>query len=306
MSIAVSLMIEGQDGVTWPRWQRLAQAAEDLGFSGLYRSDHYTNAGDGPLREALELWTSLTWLASHTSRISFGPIVSPVSFRDPRVTAWTASAIDDLSGGRLRLGLGAGWQEREHAMFGYDLLDVDDRFVRFTEGIEVVTRLLREPNPVTFAGRFYQLTDAVLLPRPERPNGPPIVIGGNGPKRTLPLAARFADEWNGVYIPPATFVERCADLDALLAFEDRAPGAVRRTLMNRVILARNGSELERKLKGGDVDALRARGVIIGGEDEVRERLAEFGEAGVEEIQLQWIDDLDDLDGIAELARAAIG
>jgi F420-dependent oxidoreductase-like protein len=305
MTLAVSLMIEGQDGVTWPRWAKLAQAAEDLGFAGLYRSDHYTNPA-GDLREALELWTSLTWLASHTSRISFGPMVSPVSFRDPRVTAWQASAVDDLSGGRLRLGMGAGWQEREHAMFGYDLLDTEDRFVRFTEGLDVVTRLLRSDDPVTLDGRFYQLKDAVLLPRPARAGGPPLVIGGNGPKRTLPLAAKYADEWNGVYLPPQTFAERSAELDGLLEQVGRSAGSVRRTLMNRVILARSESELERKLKGGDPDALRARGVIIGGEDEVRERLAEFAAAGVEEIQLQWVDDLDDLAGIADLARAAVG
>ncbi|MGI9253480.1 MAG: LLM class F420-dependent oxidoreductase [Thermomicrobiales bacterium] len=305
MALAVSLMIEGQDGVNWPRWKRLAQAAEDLGFAGLYRSDHYTNPA-GDLQDALELWTSLTWLASHTSRISFGPVVSPVSFRDPRVTAWTAAAIDDLSGGRLRLGLGAGWQEREHAMFGYDLLDTEDRFVRFTEGLEVVTRLLRNDGPVTFDGRFYQLQEAVLLPRPARAGGPPITIGGNGPKRTLPLAARFADEWNGVYIPAGRFAELSGSLDGMLAREGRAPGSLRRTLMNRVILADTESQLERKLKGAEVPALRERGVIVGGPDEVRERLAEFAVAGVEEIQLQWVDGLDDLDGIAELARAAIG
>ncbi|MFM9108553.1 MAG: TIGR03560 family F420-dependent LLM class oxidoreductase, partial [Chloroflexota bacterium] len=263
MTIAVSLMIEGQDGVTWQRWERLARAAENLGFSGLYRSDHFTNAA-GDLRDALELWISLAWLASHTSRIAFGPMVSPVSFRDPRITAWQAAAVDDLSGGRLRLGLGAGWQEREHAMFGYDLLDTGERFARFTEGLEVVTRLLRSEAPVTFAGRYYQLQDAVLLPRPARPGGPPIVIGGNGPLRTLPLAARYADEWNAVYLPAADFAARSADLDGLLAREGRERASVRRTLMNRAILARSKAELDRKLDGADADALRARGVIGGG------------------------------------------
>lgn len=107
----IALMVEGQNGLNWPRWQRIAQAAEDLGFVGLYRSDHYTNAS-GPDLDSLELWVSLTWLASHTSRIEFGPIVSPVSFRHPTMTARMAAAVDDLSGGRLQLGLGAGWQVR--------------------------------------------------------------------------------------------------------------------------------------------------------------------------------------------------
>jgi F420-dependent oxidoreductase-like protein len=305
MPLAVSLMIEGQDGVNWPRWRRLAQSAEELGFAGLYRSDHWVNH-TGDLQDALELWTSLTWLASHTSRIAFGPVVSPISFRDPRVTAWTAAAIDDLSGGRLRLGLGAGWQEREHAMFGYDLLDTDDRFVRFTEGLEVVTRLLRSEDPVSYEGRFYQLRDAVLLPRPSRPGGPPITIGGNGPRRTLPLAARYADEWNAVYVPPARFAELSSTLDGMIRQEGRQPSEVRRTLMNRVILARGEAELERKLNGADPDTLRERGVIIGGPEEVRERLAEYEAAGVAEIMLQWIDGLDDIEGITALAGAAIG
>src|SRR5512143_629300 len=110
-------MIEGQNGLTWPRWQRLAQAVEELGFAGLYRSDHFTNS-EPPDIDALELWVSLTWLASHTQRIDFGPLVSPVSFRHPVQTARMASAVDDLSAGRLVLGLGAGWNVREHELFG--------------------------------------------------------------------------------------------------------------------------------------------------------------------------------------------
>ena len=134
-----ALMIEGQNGLTWPRWQAIALAAEELGFAGLYRSDHFTNANP-PDKESLELWTSLTWLASHTQRIEFGPMVSPVSFRHPVFTARMAKDVDDLSGGRLTLGVGAGWQEREHAKFHFDLLDLPARFDRFEEGLEIITR----------------------------------------------------------------------------------------------------------------------------------------------------------------------
>ncbi|MEZ4517315.1 MAG: TIGR03560 family F420-dependent LLM class oxidoreductase [Chloroflexota bacterium] len=196
----VAIMVEGQNGLNWPRWQRIAAAVEDLGFVGLYRSDHYTNANPPDL-DSLELWVSLTWLASHTSRIEFGPMVSPVSFRHPTMTARMAAAVDDLSGGRLHLGLGAGWQVREHTNYGWDLLDIPARFERFEEGLEVVSRLLQSDTPVDFSGDYYQLHDAILLPRPQRPGGPPILIGGNGPKRTLPLVVRYAQEWNGVFVP---------------------------------------------------------------------------------------------------------
>ena len=149
--LEVAIMIEGQDGIGWDRWKRLGLAVEDLGYAGLYRSDHFTEP-EGPLKEALELWSSLTWLADNTERIEFGPLVSPVSFRHPVITAWQASAVDSLAGGRLRLGIGAGWQEREHDAFGFDLLDTDSRFARFEEGLEVVTRLLRSEEPVSFEG----------------------------------------------------------------------------------------------------------------------------------------------------------
>ena len=140
--IDVAIMIEGQDGLTRQRWRRLARAAEDLGFAGFYRSDHFTN-GTGPHTDALDLWASLTWLAGNTVRIAFGQLVTPASFRHPVHVAWTAAAIDDLSGGRLRLGLGAGWQVREHRSFGFDLLDLDGRFARLDEALRVALKLER-------------------------------------------------------------------------------------------------------------------------------------------------------------------
>lgn len=301
----VGLMIEGQDGLDWPRWKALARVAEEGGFAGLFRSDHFVNPG-GPSLAALDLWTSQAWLAATTERIEFGPLVSPVSFRHPVTTAWTAAAVDDLSGGRLRLGLGAGWQEREHNAFGFDLLDTDRRFARFQEGLEVITRLLRSDEPVSFAGEFYQLRDAQLMPRPTRPGGPPIVIGGNGKRRTLPLAAGYADEWNGVFLSPEQFAETSQALNQLLAAAGRPASAVKRTLMVRAVYGADRAAAERKLAGQLAAELEARGAIIGGLDAVQERLASFAAVGVEQLMLQWVDDLDDLAGIEALARAAIG
>lgn len=303
MPIEIALMIEGQNGLTWPRWQRLAQAAEDLGFAGLYRSDHFTNANP-PEKESLELWISLAWLASHTKRIEFGPLVSPVSFRHPALTARMAAAVDDLSGGRLQLGLGAGWQEREHTMFGFDLLPVKERFQRFAEGLEVVTRLLRSDTPVTWIGKYYQLRDAILLPRPQRTAGPPIVIGGNGEKRTLALTAQYADEWNAVFVPPARFAELNAKLDELLAAAGRPHAAVRRSLMIGSVFGRDDAEVERLLAGRDRTALRARGILAGTAGEVAEQIHAFAEAGVERIMVQWLD-LDDLDRLEAFATQVL-
>jgi len=302
----IAIMIEGQNGLTWARWQRIARAVEDLGFAGLYRSDHYTNANP-PDRESLELWVSLTWLASHTSRIAFGPLVSPVSFRHPTLTARMAAAVDDLSGGRLTLGLGAGWQEREHTNYGWELLDVAGRFARFEEGLEVVTRLLRSDTPVDFAGAYYRLRDAVLLPRPARAGGPPILIGGNGPRRTLPLVARYAAEWNAVYIAPDAFAALNRQLDDLLVAAGRPVTAVRRSLMVGCIFGRDASEVEARAAahGTTVEKLRAAGkVAVGDGAEIRDQLAAWAAAGAQGIMLQWLD-LDDLDGLEALAATIL-
>jgi alkanesulfonate monooxygenase SsuD/methylene tetrahydromethanopterin reductase-like flavin-dependent oxidoreductase (luciferase family) len=141
--IEVAIMLEGQNGLTWERWQRIARAVEELGFVGLYRSDHYTNAGP-PDKDSLELWVSLTWLASHTSRIEFGPLVSPVSFRQPVMTARMASAVDDLSNGRLiSVSARAGRSGNIHN-YGWDLLDVPGRFARFEEGLQIISHLLQK------------------------------------------------------------------------------------------------------------------------------------------------------------------
>lgn len=300
--IEVAIMIEGQDGINWDRWKRLARTVEDCGYAGLYRSDHFTNP-TGPVKDALELWSSLTWLADNTERIEFGPLVSPVSFRHPAITAWQASAVDALAGGRLRLGLGAGWQDREHDAFGFELLDTGRRFARFEEGLEVVTRLLRSEEPVSFEGEFYRLNDALLTPRSPRPGGPPIVIGGNGPRRTLPLASCYADEWNAVFVTATRFEELNARLNELLDGTGRPRKEVRRTLMTRAVFGQTERDVDRKLGGvsrGDLDPA----IIAGAADVFVERLGELSEAGVERVMLQWLE-ADDTDGLEEMAHAVL-
>jgi F420-dependent oxidoreductase-like protein len=311
--VAISIMIEAQTGVTWPHWKRLVAEVEDLGFAGMFRSDHFTSARP-PDRASLETIVSLTYLADHTRRIHFGPLVAPFSFRHPVFLARQGAAIDDLSQGRMILGLGAGWQEREHQTFGFELGDISTRMARFQEGLEVVTRLLRSDEPVSYEGSFYQLREAMLLPRPQRPGGPPILMGGNGPRRTLPLVALYADIWNAVSLAPDEFRERSELLDKLLIGAGRKPEDVRRTMMRAVFFGRDRAELERRLRpfveqpeyaGKAIDDIvhsmtTQHHEIAGTADMIIEQIKAFEAAGVEELMLQWFD-FEDIDGLRAFA-----
>jgi len=304
----IAIMIEGQNGLNWSRWQRLAIAAENLGFIGLYRSDHFTNA-QPPDLDSLELWISLAWLASHTQRIEFGSLVTPMSFRHPTMTARMAAAVDDLSNGRLTLGLGAGWQEREHQNFGWELLSMPDRFQRFDEGLQVITRLLQSNAPVDFMGKYYSLQQAILLPRPVRPTGPPILIGGNGQHRTLPLVALYANEWNAVYCPPGEFKRLNTILDELLRKQHRVSGSIRRSMMTGCIFGKTSPEVEKKVANRTNNQrtpaeLRQRGLIVGTGAEIVAQCQEYAAMGAQRLMLQWLD-LDDITGLEALADALL-
>lgn len=292
-------MVEGQRGLTWDRWKRIARTVEDCGFDGLFRSDHFTEP-EGDYEDSLELWTSLTWLADNTEDIDFGPLVTPVSFRNPVFTARMGKDVDNLADGRLVLGVGAGWQEREHETFGFDLLDLPARLDRFEEGVDVVAKLLRSDDPVTYDGDYFELDDALLLPRPEREGGTRLLVGGNGPKRTLPLAAEHADEWNSVMLPPEAVRELNDRLDALLAERGRDPSAVTRSTMTRVVYGRDDAELERVLGDEDAAELRENGAVVGTGADVRAHLDALEDAGVERVMLQWLE-LDDIDRLEAFA-----
>ncbi|HVF24692.1 MAG TPA: TIGR03560 family F420-dependent LLM class oxidoreductase [Anaerolineales bacterium] len=303
--LEIAIMIEGQNGLTWPRWQKIVRLVEDAGFVGLFRSDHFTNSNPPDL-ESLELWTSLTWLAGNTQRIEFGPLVTPFSFRHPAFTARVASAVDDLSGGRLTLGLGAGWQDREHHLFGFDLLEPKARFDRFEEGMEVLTRLLQNDKPVTFEGVYFQIRGATLLPRPQRHGGPRILVGGNGGKRTMSNVVRYAAEWNCVMLTPSKFTRLNERLTVLLNEAGRDPRSVRRSMMTNCVFGKDDSALKEKLtaQGKTVAQLRQRGIVAGSSQAVVEQLQELEQAGLQRIMLQWLD-LDDLDGLEALAKVVL-
>lgn len=303
--LEIAIMIEGQNGLTWPRWQKIARLVEDLGFVGLFRSDHFTN-GEPPDIESLELWTSLTWLAAHTKRIEFGPLVTPFSFRHPVHTARMAAAVDDLSDGRLVLGLGAGWNEREHHLFGFDLLEPNSRFDRFDEGMQVVTRLLQNDDPVTFEGQYYQLRGATLLPRPQRPGGPRILIGGNGVKRTLSYVVRYASEWNCVSLLPEDFSRLNKRLDEMLTAAGRSPESVRRSMMTGCVFGKDEATLKQKMTdyGQTLEELQQNGIITGSLSAIKAQLAALEEAGLQRIMLQWLS-LDDLESLEVLGKGLL-
>ncbi|MEJ7839183.1 MAG: TIGR03560 family F420-dependent LLM class oxidoreductase [Thermomicrobiales bacterium] len=297
--VDVSVMVEGPDDLSWERWQRIGFACEELGFDGLYRSDHFP-VTNGSGWEALELWISLTWLASKTRRIRFGALVSPISFRDPVTLAWQASAVDALSGGRLDLGLGAGWMQREHTAFGYDLLDTPSRFNRFREGIKVVRLLTRSETPVSFEGDYFRLHDAMLMPRSPRKDGPPITIGGAGKRRTMPLVAKYADEWNSVPLKLDDYIETSDVLDKLLDLEGRPTSAVRRTMMASVYIGTTEADIARRLGEKTKQEIRSGGQFVGTPSDIVEQLGPYIDAGIDgfKLRLPNLDDMETLDLIA--------
>lgn len=315
--VAISIQIEGQDGLTWSRWKKLIDEVETSGFAGLYRSDHFTNARP-PDKASLEMIVSLTYLADHTQRISFGPLVAPFSFRHPMLLARQAAALDDLSGGRVYLGLGAGWQEREHTLFGLELGDIPTRMARLEEGLEVVTRLLKSDDPVTFEGRFYQLRGATLLPRPQRRGGPRILLGGSGVKRTLPLVARYADAWNGNFLSPADFRERSTMLDTMLQDAGRKPGDVRRSVMLGLFFGSDTLEVDKVLSwrrdvpdladkplDAVIENMHTQGYgLVGTPAQIMQQIDAYASAGVEEFMLQWRD-MDDIKGLRNFAESVL-
>lgn len=310
----LSVQIEGAQGLTWPLWKTIVRDVEALGFDGLYCCDHFANASP-PDFDSLEVMTAMAYAATHSERIELGLLVAPVTWREPVMMARQGMAIDDLSGGRFILGVGAGWNEREHAMFGYPLGERPERIARFTEALEVMTRLIRTTTPQTFEGKYYRLQEARLLPHPQRRT--PVMIGGSGPKKTMGLVAKYADIWNGGGMNADEVRERNAILDGLLAKEGRQPGDVKRTMMKAIFCGRDDAEMGERLRGARhnranadlpqaelLDKLRANKSIVGTPDEVVAQLKAYEAAGVEEIMAQFLI-VDDFDGIRILGEEVL-
>jgi alkanesulfonate monooxygenase SsuD/methylene tetrahydromethanopterin reductase-like flavin-dependent oxidoreductase (luciferase family) len=308
----ISISIEAMLGLNWPLWKDIIQRVDHMGFHALYRSDHFMIGKTGA--DSLELVTSLTYLAQHSQRLHFGSMVAPLSFRHPVMLARQAMAMNDLSEGRMILGLGAGWHDEEHSMFGYELGDTKTRMDRFEEGVQVIDALVRRSEPVDYDGKYFQLRQAQLLPQsPVR-----ILIGGNGPTRTLPLVARYADVWNCQLVRPADFRTVNARLDELIQAAGRAHDDVKRTMLVPVLVTHAQQDLERHLhliqqyappfyhaSGEEIQAaLFGANGIIGSPAQVQDELAAYAANGVEEVILEWFGlyDLEGMEALGELVR----
>jgi alkanesulfonate monooxygenase SsuD/methylene tetrahydromethanopterin reductase-like flavin-dependent oxidoreductase (luciferase family) len=314
--IELSISVSAWAGLNWQRWKRLVATIDAAGFAGLFVSDHFGIPGQPDL-DSLDSILALAYLADHSQHLHFGPLVSPLSFRDPIMLTRQALALDQLSRGRMILGVGAGYLEHEHTMFGYDLGDIPTRIERFEEGLHVISHLLRSHEPFTYEGRFYRLQNAVLRPRGHQPEGPKLLIGANGPRRTLPLVARYADIWNPDALSPVQFQERSALLDELLHNEGRQPDTVKRMVALPVVCGRNTIEFERRvqpyrqllpgLAQQTLDAVLASirtrfpTAIVGSPEEVASTIRAYEEVGVDELVIKWFG-VDDIEGLEVLGE----
>jgi len=304
----VGIMVEGQEHMTWERFLGLAKTIEELGFDSLFRSDHLTALGGEKERESLALWPSLTALALQTKRIRFGPMVCSMTFRHPAMLAKMAASVSDLSGGRLDLGLGAGWYQGEHEMFGIDFLRYGTRLRMLDEGAQVIRKLFDE-EPANFEGEYYQLKDAFTYPKPR---DLAIIMGGKGEK-TLQVVARHADEWNCSYVGVDVFRGKSRQLDANCEDIGRDPANLRRSLMIPFVIAQNETDIQARIDAHrrmfsdlpkNMSAWHQAGFIGGTPQQVLDQMKTFQEAGITRLMLQH-NDLDDVDSLALFAEEVL-
>ena len=297
-------MIEGQEGVTWEQWCALADACEEHGVETLFRSDHYISQGDEDANVAHDAWTTIAALAARTTMLRFGTLVSPATFRQPALLANAAATADHVSAGRIELGLGGGWMEREHRAFGFPFPDTRTRVEMLAEQLEIVHRLWTEER-VDFRGRHYVLESAPGLPKPVQRPHPPILVGGSGKPGTVEPALRFADEYNAPFVSPA----EAARIRA------RVPSLRFSVMTGCVVGATTGEALERARAlydrrprdtdfDGWLDTYRERS-IVGAVDEVAARLREYEQAGCDRVMLQHLQHAD-LDSVRLIGTLSSG
>jgi F420-dependent oxidoreductase-like protein len=296
------LMIEGQEGVSWPQWVALAHACEQHHIPALFRSDHYMNLDlQHPDRGALDAWATLTALAAITSTLRLGTMVSPATFRHPSELAKVVVTADHVSGGRVELGLGAGWHEREHEAYGFPFPPTRERMDVLEEQLQIVLGAWTEA-PFSFAGGHYTLRDLDAQPRPVQQPHPPLIMGGSAGRRSVALAARYADEYN---TPFATLDDVRLRREAVLrACEQAGRDPLPFSIMTGVVVGADEAELRRRAARltertglSDVTSQPPAGWIVGTADRAAEQLAALRDAGVSRVLCQHLLH-DDLDAVA--------
>lgn len=294
------IFTEPQQGASYDDLLRVALKAEELGFGAFFRSDHYLTMGGDGLPGPSDAWTTLAGLARDTTTIRLGTMVTSATFRLPGPLAIQVANVDDMSGGRVELGVGAGWFEAEHTAYGIPFPPTGERFDRLEEQLAVITGLWSADGPFTHEGEHYTLTDSPALPKPVQRDGhaggPPVIIGGHGKKRTPALAAAYADEFNVPFTDVAT---------ARSQFERVREAAQGRELTYSAAticcVGRDDAEFRRRAEAIDRDPDELRSVHLGGTvDEVVQRVGEWTEAGASRLYLQVLDlgDLDHLELVA--------
>ncbi len=301
------IFVEPQQGASYEQQLRMAQAAESAGFDAFFRSDHFLTMGGDGLPGPTDAWVTLGAIARETDRIRLGTLVTSATFRLPGLLAVQVAQVDDMSGGRAELGLGAGWYDGEHTAYGVPFPPLGERFERLEEQFAIIRGLWDTPVGETFDfdGRHYQLRDSPALPKPVQQPHPPLIVGGGGAKRTPRLAATFAAEFNQPFSSLADTEAQFARVRAACTEAGRDPSTLRLSAAQVVCCGANEAEVERRAGniGRKADDLRAHGAA-GTPDEVVARLQEFAGIGAQSVYLQVLD-LQDLDHITLLSEEVL-
>lgn len=295
------IFTEPQQGASYSQLLAVAQAAESHGFDGFFRSDHFMVMGDGDgMPGPTHAWVTLAALARDTSTIRLGTLVSPITFYRPGPLAISVAQVDEMSGGRVELGIGAGWYEAEHAAYGIPFPATGERMSRLEEAVEQIVGLWTTPMGETYShdGVFHQMTDSPALPKPVQAPHPPIIIGGRGKKRTPALAARYASDFNLPFGPPADTVEIMDRVRAACETIGRDPDEITYSVAQVLCVGETEADVDRRAAviGREPDELRENG-MAGTVDQVQAKVEEFAALGVERMYLQVLDlaDLDHID-----------
>ena len=298
------IFTEPQQGASYATLRRVAKAAEDLGFDGFFRSDHYLKMGGGSGEPGpSDAWTTLAGLAVETSRIRLGTLVTSATFRYPGPLAVAVAGVDEMSGGRVEVGIGAGWYGAEHAAYGIPFPATRERFDRLEEQLAVITGLWSAPagQKFSYQGTYYQVTNSPALPKPVQRPHPPVIVGGHGRRRTPALAAKYADEFNIAFSNVDEVAAQFGRVAAACAEAGRDPGSLVYSAAQVVCCGKDEATVARRAAaiGRDAAELRAVG-LAGSPAEIADKIGTFAAVGTQTLYLQVLD-LDDLDHLADVA-----